>query len=801
MKNNGLTKEQLIVHDMLQNNLSYFCKKALFIKPKRGAISPFIFNETQVYIHRRLEEQKRKKGRVRSIVVKGRQMGASTLIGARFFHQATRGTGKNVFILAHESSSTSKLFDMTKRFYDYMPPALKPALKASNSRGLIFKDLDSQFILGTAGNADIGRGGTVNLLHGCLSYDTLVYLADGTKKPMRKMKKGDLVITSSGAVAPVKRLIRTGEKQLYRIEVFKCDESIEASADHKIMTLKGYKQVKELTLDDWILQSYPNDGTCYDTIKFSIKEARESISDRQLVSPREIELDKDAADFFSAFYICGRTRKQSNYTSNDIDRYGSIVFITNDLSEDHIESLRRFSAKYDANYKEVLRVIKLNMIVYSTYLSEFFRFYFTAQEDDREIVLPYWLFSAPEEFLTQFTNRLAEHGESDEIVNSIKARHRKVTAITTTNIERSLDLEVKHKDHNFQTSIGVVSNSEVAYWKNEQGMRSGLMQSVPKEDGTEIILESTANGIGGMFHRMAVEALEGKNEYQVIFAPWFWMHTYEADVSPDFIREDEEQEIAEAYFNHLPIEKQNRKLSWRRIVLSELGSIAKFRQEYPCSFPEAFQASGNSMIKASDIIKARKCTETDRDAPIIIGVDPARNIDRTCVAIRQGRHLIEYFIYEDMDSMNLSSIVANLIDKYKPILTCVDVGTGYGTVDRLIERGYKGITGVHFGSRANEPEVYRNRRAEMWVTMANWFTGYNINIPDKDDIHSDLMSMPEYQQTSDGTIKLISKDVIRKNYGKSCDIADAVALTFSTPYRVNMEKVIFKSANDGQSSW
>ncbi len=49
-------------------------------------------------------------------------------------------------------------------------------------------------------------------------------------------------------------------------------------------------------------------------------------------------------------------------------------------------------------------------------------------------------------------------------------------------------------------TIQYFHGSEVAYWKNADSHMSGILQAVPEEDGTEIILESTANGIGGLFY-------------------------------------------------------------------------------------------------------------------------------------------------------------------------------------------------------------------------------------------------------------------------------------------------------------
>ena len=41
---------------------------------------------------------------------------------------------------------------------------------------------------------------------------------------------------------------------------------------------------------------------------------------------------------------------------------------------------------------------------------------------------------------------------------------------------------------------------------------SGILQAVPDEDETEIILESTANGLGGLFYSMCKAAERGDSE-------------------------------------------------------------------------------------------------------------------------------------------------------------------------------------------------------------------------------------------------------------------------------------------------
>ena len=75
-------------------------------------------------------------------------------------------------------------------------------------------------------------------------------------------------------------------------------------------------------------------------------------------------------------------------------------------------------------------------------------------------------------------------------------------------------------------TIQYFHGSEVAFWKNADSHISGVLQAVPDEPGTEIILESTANGLGGLFYSMCKAAERGDSDYILIFLPWFWHGEY-----------------------------------------------------------------------------------------------------------------------------------------------------------------------------------------------------------------------------------------------------------------------------------
>lgn len=504
---NQLTDSQLKKIEALQNNLPYYARNTLKIKDKSGNIIPFHFNRAQKFIHTKLEEQKSLIGRVRALIVKGRQQGCSTYTAARFYQKTSLRKGQSTFILSHEAQTTQKLFAIVDRFFHNTPNTLRPPLSISNRNRMKFGKMDSDYTVGTAGNQDTGRGGTLQLFHG----------------------------------------------------------------------------------------------------------------------------------------------------------------------------------------------------------------------------------------------------------------------------------------------------SEVHWWEHTDNIKSGIMQSVAELDGTEIILESTGNGMAGMFYEMCMAALEGKGAYILIFVPWWWQDEYESDVPAGFVMTPEEEMYLNTNLGEFPLTKALRKIVWRRGKIVELKSEWLFKQEYPANVQEAFQTSSKSLCKAESIARARKCKNTDQHAPRILGVDCARKGDRSVIAYRQGKQLITYWKYSDMNEMLFAGIIGTKLRELEIDKCFIDVALGYGTYDRLVELGWgRVVVPVPFGSGAIEDTVYLNKRAEMAILFRDWLNLPDTNIPDDDELHVDIAIIPDFKHTSNGRIKLVPKEEIRDKLKKSPDIFDAVILTFAYP--VTNEKMIHQMRHAAHAS-
>lgn len=322
--------------------------------------------------------------------------------------------------------------------------------------------------------------------------------------------------------------------------------------------------------------------------------------------------------------------------------------------------------------------------------------------------------------------------------------------------------------------------SEVASYAHTAGIESGILQAVAMSPGTEMILESTAKGIGNLFHKYAVTAIEGQSIWRMAFLPWYIEQTNSQEILKQhrpFTPTSEEKSLQVTY----PTITQEQ-LYWRRLKINEMGP-ALFKQEYPATVEEAFTSSGEAFFDMEKITKARKAVIDDKYAPYIVGVDAARSGDRTIFCHRRGRQILKIEKYKNMDEMRLVGLISNMINKDKPDKVFIDVASAYGAIDRLHELGFNHIIqGVHNSETPIDTTRFVNKRAETAHSLRDWFDDV-VSIPDDDDIILDLLSIPLAKENSNGKFALVAKADIKKAFGKSPDIFDAMCLTFAYPVR------------------
>lgn len=157
---------ELEIRQRLKDDFPHYASRCLKIRTKTGSVEPFVLNRTQLYVHEIAEKQRRETGKVRIIVVKGRQGGVSTYVEGRFYWRVTHQKGVRAFILTHQDSATQNLFEIANRFHDHCPDLVKPHTGAANAHELNFNILDSGYKVGTAGSRGTGRSATVQFFHG-----------------------------------------------------------------------------------------------------------------------------------------------------------------------------------------------------------------------------------------------------------------------------------------------------------------------------------------------------------------------------------------------------------------------------------------------------------------------------------------------------------------------------------------------------------------------------------------------------------------------------------------------------------
>lgn len=208
-----------------------------------------------------------------------------------------------------------------------------------------------------------------------------------------------------------------------------------------------------------------------------------------------------------------------------------------------------------------------------------------------------------------------------------------------------------------------------------------------------------------------------------------------------------------------------------------------------------FPTSASDTLITLDMIEAAmqrevEVLESDQE---VIGVDPARfGDDRTAIIVRIGLKVVEKVIITKMDNGEVAGRVLVLKRKYKNAKIIVESnGLGGGVIDFLTHylKDEKAagrspfpksdIVEVNTAEKAIDHEKYQNVRAELWDNMAEWLK--EGSVPDDEDFREG--ADVKYFFTSKGKMQIEDKDDIKKRIGKSPDVLDALAVTFSAKYK------------------
>jgi hypothetical protein len=199
-----------------------------------------------------------------------------------------------------------------------------------------------------------------------------------------------------------------------------------------------------------------------------------------------------------------------------------------------------------------------------------------------------------------------------------------------------------------------------------------------------------------------------------------------------------------------------------------------------------FPRSDDDTIIPMDLLETAKHRDTRayEDAPIVWGLDVARfGSDSSVLCKRQSNVVHTLERWRNLDLMQLTGAVVSQYEacdhKSRPTEILVDsIGLGAGVVDRLRELNLP-ARGINVSESPAMGGTYLNLRAELWHKAKAWLEKRDCKIPNNEDLIGELATV-RYTFTSNGKIKIESKDDIRRRGLKSPDMADAFVLTFAS---------------------
>lgn len=188
----------------------------------------------------------------------------------------------------------------------------------------------------------------------------------------------------------------------------------------------------------------------------------------------------------------------------------------------------------------------------------------------------------------------------------------------------------------------------------------------------------------------------------------------------------------------------------------------------------------NSLLGPDDIDAANarhyRADEIEH-APIVLGGDVARQgDDSSAIARRQGRQAFPIRTMRIPDTMLLADQFIKEMQAQNADAMLVDETGGYGAgvIDAMRQLGHD-VIGVQFGGRPSDYRYY-NKRSEMYFELAKWVKAGG-SLPVDRELKEELCATTFVYQGD--KFRIVEKELIKQQIGRSPDKADALALTFA----------------------
>jgi hypothetical protein len=260
--------------------------------------------------------------------------------------------------------------------------------------------------------------------------------------------------------------------------------------------------------------------------------------------------------------------------------------------------------------------------------------------------------------------------------------------------------------------------SEVAFWPPATAADNlnALLQAIPNTEDTSIYVESTANGMSGVFYDLWKGAVDGTNGFIAFFSAWFDTPEYTEEVPENFERTYEEEDLVKAYG------LTDGQLMFRRRKVAQNG-IDKFKQEYPSNADEAFIASGRPVFNPDQLHRMMQEVEPPLYQMSLEGQTFEKNVRGELKVWKERELGDEYYIGADVaigiqkGDYSVAQILdsqKNLVaswrghihpDKFADVLFAL--GNYYNEAQIIVENNNHGLlTAVRLGRDLAYPHTY-----------------------------------------------------------------------------------------------
>lgn len=187
----------------------------------------------------------------------------------------------------------------------------------------------------------------------------------------------------------------------------------------------------------------------------------------------------------------------------------------------------------------------------------------------------------------------------------------------------------------------------------------------------------------------------------------------------------------------------------------------------------------NQLIPSQSILECSKLTM--QGYGVSLGVDPARfGADRTVFIVLNNGNIELIEAHSETSTNQTVTRIIDLMGQYNIDPSCVGidgVGVGTGVIDNLQSMGYE-VNDLIGGAKPEEMWYENsfkpfNLRSQMYYELRNDIIHGKIGNLIDEGLKLELSSI-QYEVSNEKTIRVSSKDIIKKTLGLSPDLADAL---------------------------